>query len=526
VTAGRLRALALGVVLSSGCATAGPVPPPATADAGRAAPSPTPPADEDVSRAVPVAEDRIPKLARTLDAALGAPAFARASVAFLVRSLRTGETLYDRQGQTWLVPASTMKLLTTVAAAERLGWGFRFETRLIAMGPIAGGVLDGDLLVVGSGDPTVNRRHPSRVNALDEWARHLKAQGIRRIAGHVIGDDRFVETPGWGIGWAWDDLAEDYGAAVSALQFNENVVQVTMGPGTTPGAAPVVYLSPGQHGLLVDVQAITAAEDAPASLLTFRQPGTRTLEVRGQAPLRHEPLVTSVAVASPALLFAGELRAALQRQGIVVDGAGIEVAQESDRPRPSDGVTLLVDLSAPLSEIATEMLAWSINLYAESLLVAMDRTPPLSGTDGVTALRATLQDLGVAPESYHTRDGSGLSRNDYLSAAALVATLEAAWKSPTLRDPLMRVLPTTGGPGTLERRLAGTAAAGRVRAKSGSMSNVRSLAGYVETLAGEPLAFAFLSNGFDVRASEIDARVDDLLLALVALPSLQKSSEQ
>lgn len=466
----------------------------------------------------PALESRTAALARVFDTVLASSSFNRASVGLVVRSLATGETLYRRNGQTWLVPASTMKVLTTVAAAERLGWRYRFETRLVAMGPVKDGVVDGDLLVVGTGDPTINPRHPRRVNALDDWARQLKAQGIRRVAGHVIGDDRFVEPPGWGIGWAWEDLVEDYGASYGALQVNENVATVTMGPGLTPGAPPVVYVSPSNHGLLVDVHATTAAEGALASLAVARAPGTRILEVRGQAPLGSEPRTLPVAVANPTLFFAGELRQALLRNGIAVDGSGIDIDEETDRPRAEDGTTLLVDLSAPVTEIAEQMLAWSINLYAETLVVAMDPTPPLSAADGVAALRATLSDLGVASESYHTRDGSGLSRNDYLSADALVATLSAAWDRPSLREPLLEVLPRAGAPGAYERRLAGTPAAGRVRAKTGSMSNVRSLAGYVETLAGEPLAFAFLSNGFDVRGIEIDARVDELLLALVALP--------
>jgi serine-type D-Ala-D-Ala carboxypeptidase/endopeptidase (penicillin-binding protein 4) len=511
----RLRAFALGAVLCVGCASGRPAAPSTPSSAPRETAAATPPAP-----APPAAvEPRTALLARALDAVFASPTFHRASVGVVVRSLATGETLYRRNGQIWLVPASTMKLLTTVAAAERLGWKYRFETRLVAMGPVKDGILDGDLLVVGTGDPTINPRHPTRADALDDWARQLKSQGIRRIDGHVIGDDRFVEPPGWGIGWAWDDLAEDYGASYGALQVNENVATVTMGPGRTPGAPPVVYVSPSNHGLLVDVQATTAAEGAPASLTVARAPGTRILEVRGQAPLGGEPRSLPVAVANPTQFFAGELRQALLRHGVAVSGAGIDIDDETDRPRAEDGTTLLVDLSAPLSEIAEQMLAWSINLYAETLLVAMDATPPLSASDGVAALTATLTGLGVAPESYHARDGSGLSRNDYLSADALVATLSAAWDRPSLRDTLLRVLPTAGVPGPYERRLAGTPAAGRVRVKTGSMSNVRSLAGYVETLAGEPLAFAVLNNGFDVRGSEIDARVDELLLALVALPA-------
>jgi D-alanyl-D-alanine carboxypeptidase/D-alanyl-D-alanine-endopeptidase (penicillin-binding protein 4) len=291
-----------------------------------------------------------------------------------------------------------------------------------------------------------------------------------------------------------------------------------MGPGITPGAPPVVYLSPSNHGLLVDVQATTSAEGTAPSLVVARQPGTRILEVRGQTPWGGAAVSTTVAVANPTLFFTGELRQALLRHGIAVDGTAVDIDQESDRARASEGTVLLVDQSAPLSEIATEMLAWSINLYAESLVVALDRTAPGGMADGVAMLRAALDDLGVPADGYTTRDGSGLSRNDYMSAETLVAALAAAWRDPSLRDGLLRVLPVTGGPGMLERRLTGTSAAGRVHAKSGSMSNVRGLTGIVETAAGEPLAFAFITNGFDVRGAEIDERVDALLLALVALP--------
>jgi len=511
MTTGRLRAFALGAVFAAaGCAvkpaaSAGPPPVAPAPVAELSAPAAPPPTRRDT-------------LARRVDEVLAAPAFERASVAFVARSLATGETVYSRNGGTWLVPASTMKVLTAVAAAERLGWGFRFETRLVATGPVVKGVLDGDLLVVGTGDPTINARHPERADVFDQWARALKARGITRINGHVIGDDSLIEAPGWGIGWAWDDLVEDYGAAVTALQYNENVATVTMGPGLTPGAPPVVYLSPSNHGLLVDVQAVTSAAETAPQLVVTRQPGTRILEVRGRAPWGSAPVSTTVAVANPTIFFTGELRQALLRHGIAVDGAAVDIDEESFRARAAEGTLLLVDQSAPLTDIAREMLAWSINLYAESLVMALDQTPPATTADGVATLKATLDALGVPADGYLTRDGSGLSRNDYLSADTLVAALDGAWRRPSLREGLLTVLPVTGGAGMLERRLTGTPASGRVHAKSGSMSNVRGLTGIVETTAGEPLAFAFLSNGFHVRGTEIDEGVDALLLALVALP--------
>ncbi len=504
----RLRACALGAVLASGCASGRPaaVTPsePQAAPGGLAAVAATP--------------SRTARLAETLDAILASPTFGRASVSVVVRSLDTGETLFRRNGQTWLVPASTMKVLTAVAAAERLGWQYRFETRLVATGPIVNGTIDGDLLVVGTGDPTITPRHPSRADAFDQWAEQLKAQGVRRVNGHIIGDDSAMAPPGLGIGWAWDDLQEDYGAAYGALQYRDSVVEVTMGPGRTPGAPPVVYLAPANHDLYVDVRAVTSAEGTAPSLTLTRPIGSRFLEVHGQAPLGSAPMTLATAAANPTLFYVNELRAALIRHGIAVDGSGRDIDELVERPRAGDGTTLLVDLSAPLAEIVTQMLEWSLNSYAETLLLAMDQTPPATASDGVSRLRDTLTALGVPPGSYSTRDGSGLSRNDYLSADALVATLAAAWASPTLRGPLRAALPVAGADGTLGRRLRGTPGERRVFAKTGSMSNVRSLAGYVDTLAGETLAFAVMTNGFDSRGAEIDQRVDELLLALTALP--------
>ena len=504
----RLRACTLGAVLASGCAAARPadVTPPA------------PPAAPGGLAAVAATPSRTARLAETLDAILASPTFGRASVSVVVRSLDTGETLFRRNGQTWLVPASTMKVLTAVAAAERLGWQYRFETRLVATGPIVNGTIDGDLLVVGTGDPTITPRHPSRVDAFDQWAEQLKARGVRRVNGHIVGDDSATAPPGLGIGWAWDDLQEDYGAAYGALQYRDSVVEVTMGPGRTPGAPPVVYLAPANHDLYVDVRAVTSAEGTAPSLTLTRPIGSRFLEVHGQAPLGSAPMTLATAAANPTLFYVNELRAALIRHGIAVDGSGRDIDELVDRPRAADGTTLLVDLSAPLSEIVTQMLEWSLNNYAETLLLAMDQTPPATASDGVARLRDTLTALGVPPGSYSTRDGSGLSRNDYLSADALVATLAAAWASPTLRDPLKAALPVAGADGTLGRRLRGTPGERRVFAKTGSMSNVRSLAGYVDTLAGETLAFAVMTNGFDTRGAEIDQRVDEVLLALTALP--------
>jgi D-alanyl-D-alanine carboxypeptidase/D-alanyl-D-alanine-endopeptidase (penicillin-binding protein 4) len=285
----------------------------------------------------------------------------------------------------------------------------------------------------------------------------------------------------------------------------------------TPGAPAVLFLSPAYHGLLVVNRAVTGPAGSEPALSLAREPGTRFLSVSGRAPLGGDGSTAVTAVANPTLYFTDELRAALVRHGIEVDGAAADIDDLSDRPRASDGRVLLVDQSPPLSEIVDVALKWSRNAHAEALLLALDATPPAAAQDALPVLRETLAGLGVPPEGYTTRDGSGLSRNDYLSADTLVATLTAAWERPHLRGALQAALPHAGRSGSLANRLKGTPAEARVWAKTGSMSNVRSLAGYVETAAGEPLVFAVLVNGFDVPAAQIDARVDEMLVALVGL---------
>ena len=159
-------------------------------------------------------------LATDLAAIFTAPDLRHAHVAVLVRSLLTGETIYALDERRLMVPASNQKLLTVAAAARKLGWDYRYTTRVLATGTLRpDGTLDGHLVVVGSGDPTINPRHPDRWTALDEWAGQIAARGVKVINGHLIGDDNAFAEPGWGSGWSWDDLVADYGSPIGALQY-------------------------------------------------------------------------------------------------------------------------------------------------------------------------------------------------------------------------------------------------------------------------------------------------------------------
>ena len=221
-------ALVLAALLLAGACAPRTTPPAVPAPAATSAPGPTllAPPLEGASRGT---------MARELDALFGAPALQTAVLSVLVQSLDTGEVLYRLNPDTLVLPASNQKIVTTAVAAARLGWDFRFETRLEASAPIDDGVLHGDLFVVGTGDPTINARENRRDTAFDEMAAALGAAGVSRVDGRLVGDDRACDDERFGDGWQWDDLPYGYSAPVGALQFNENLVEVVVTPAAQAG---------------------------------------------------------------------------------------------------------------------------------------------------------------------------------------------------------------------------------------------------------------------------------------------------
>ena len=467
----------------------------------------------------PASLNAIDALQRDLHRLFTAPAVQHVHWGAHVVSLRDGRTLFAHNAQEFLIPASNQKMLTVAAAAEKLGWDYRFTTRLVGTGPIVGdGVLKGDLIIVGDGDPTINPRHPDRWGVFDRWAEALKARGLKAVAGNVVGDDNRFDEPGWGVGWAWDNLQDGYGAPVGALQYNENQVEVIVGPGMGPGAAGVIATSPIGGGIFIVNKVQTVAADGESGISLARVPGTLHLHVRGQIAATAKPVTVLAAVQNPTEFYLEALRGVFMRHGIDVMGTMTDIDDLLDPPATEGRIELVVDRSPPLSEIADVTMKWSRNGYAETLLHALAPSDQAAtGTRGMPAMREALTVLGLSPDAYLARDGSGLSRYDYVSAESLTRLLTALHNHPTHAAPFRATLPVAGINGTLASRMKGTLAEGRVLAKTGTLSNVRSIAGYLTTTAGEPIAFAFLANNFQVTTAEIDAITDKALARLVEL---------
>ncbi|MEO7134804.1 MAG: D-alanyl-D-alanine carboxypeptidase/D-alanyl-D-alanine-endopeptidase [Vicinamibacterales bacterium] len=486
------------LVFLTGCTSSGSRPPTLSAPATRS-----------------VAE----QLQRDLGAIFSQSNIDHATWAVSVRSLKHDDTLYSLNASRMQTPASTMKLVTSAVAAEKLGWDYRYTTKIYATGPLTDGDLDGDLVIVSNGDPTINPRHPERWGAFDAWAKQLYANGLRRVGGQLIGDDNAFAEPGWGVGWAWDDLSAGYGTAVGALQYNENEVELLIGPGLEPGARAIISVSPPGSGIILDHAVTTAAEGQPSRIALERVPGSNMLRVSGQMAVGATTISQDAAVPNPTILYLSALREALARNGIFIGGNPLDIDDARVKPDYGKATLLLEDRSTTLASIIDVCLKWSRNEYAETMLRSLaPATGEATADAGLAIVRDILSRWGVAPQLYVARDGSGLSRNDYLSPDVLVGVLTAIWRDPRHVDAFRSALPAAGVSGTLAKQLTDTPASGRVWAKTGSMSNVRSLSGYLMTLDDEPIVFTFMATGFHVPASQIDAAMNQALLRLVRYP--------
>jgi D-alanyl-D-alanine carboxypeptidase/D-alanyl-D-alanine-endopeptidase (penicillin-binding protein 4) len=467
------------------------------------------------------------QLRRDLDSVLGDPALAHGTWGVCVQSLKSAETIYSWNPEKLLMPASNMKIVTLAAAAERLGWNYVYRTRVLAAGPIQGGVLAGDLVVVGSGDPSLRIADGSVDRVFGDWADQLKRRGVRTIDGRIVGDDRAFEEQTLGFGWSWDDLAEDYAAGVGALQFNENAVRVNVAPGPAAGDLAAISVEPPGGGIAVTSYVRTAPAGSATSLTVNRLPGHQQLEIRGSIAARTAaPAVLTVSVDNPTLFFVDALRRALIARGIDVRGAAVGSVDNADTvdnvisgPAIQRATPIGSHDSEPLSVLAQRLMKVSQNQYAETFLKTLSlaggtASGRATAEEGRAAARKLFEAWGIDGTGLIQRDGSGLSRYDYVTAKALVVILSHVYHDERLRGPFEASLPRAASDGTLGNRLKGTAAEGRVRAKTGSMSNVRALSGYVTTRDSEELAFSIIANNFEGAAESVNRATDAIVIRL------------
>ncbi len=459
--------------------------------------------------------DNLDVLRSRVLALLADPAISAGTWGVAVRSLKTHEPLVEVNAHRLLTPASTLKAVTLAVTADQLGWEHTYETRVVPVGTVENGVLDGDLVVLGGGDPSFDDWDGAGSTVFAAWAARLKELGISTIGGRIIGIDDVFADEGYGSGWMWDDMAEDYSAPASGLQFNQGTAQIVVTPGE-PGEPAVLMLKPSHTRFPMINRTTTIAAGGATKLSHKALPLTPGAVVSGVIAADAPPQVRNVAIGNPTLYYVNALRTGLLANGIEVLGGAADGDDVAEAPAVDATNAVLTHRSPALPSLADTLMKLSQNMYAETFLRTLGVRKGSGGTAeaGLEVVRNVLTSWGVPTSELVMADGSGLSRYNLVSPSLMVGVLEHVYTSDRLRGPFMTALPVAGAAGTLANRMKGTAAEGRVQAKTGSFTNARSIAGFVTTADGEPLVFDIMTNNYAAPISSVDRVSDAILVAL------------
>jgi D-alanyl-D-alanine carboxypeptidase/D-alanyl-D-alanine-endopeptidase (penicillin-binding protein 4) len=481
-----------------------------------------------LSLAIPLsAADLGPRLDQIIDTT---GALSHAFVGMRVVRLGDGHVLYARNSERLFVPASNMKLFTTALALAKLGAGYRLSTQIGAQVPIdADGALQGDLELVGGGDPSLSgREYPYRSHAapltvysfraMDEMADQLAARGLKRVEGNIVGDDsRYVWEPQPGP-WSSDSATREYGAPVSALILHDNTFALTLRPGAHAGDLARISLTPPFENFTIDNRVVTTDRGA-RKIEFYRSASGSELHVWGAIPKSDAGYAQELAVGDPALYAAEVLRASLLRRGISIRGDALARHRFPDEttPPPSPPSFVLAERrSPPLFDLLQVVDKVSQNLHAEMFLREVAVASGRSGSreSGLAAMDEFLTSAGISHDEYQFTDGSGLSRDTLVSPAAITKLLAHMNQSPH-REEWLSLLPIGGEDGTLGSRFAGHPEARVIHAKTGTLDHVKTLSGYADTPAYGRVAFSLLVNNFEEPGPGVTKAIDELALALL-----------
>jgi serine-type D-Ala-D-Ala carboxypeptidase/endopeptidase (penicillin-binding protein 4) len=468
-------------------------------------------------------------LTKRLDKRLDAPPFDKSLWGVSVMD-HNGKLLYGRNERRLFTPASNAKLVVTAVAAALLPPDFRVRTSLYAAGPVVAGVLRGDLVLYGRGDPSFSRRCYATDTLIagvcdrDPFARlrlmadTLKARGIRQVQGDLVGDGSYFEAASLHPGWELFDLNWWYAAPVSALAFNDNSLDFVWQPGVAVGAPALISMWPDLGDVAFENRTVTVAAGGETDIADrfFRQPGTAQVWAEGTVALDRPPRTESFAVADPNLFAARALRQALADAGVAVTGTTRSTTDSASyagaRARPPVAETV----SRPVRDWIFPILNTSQNLFAEMLLKQLGKRFGRGGSwkEGLAVERRFLIDsMGIDSTEFYLSDGSGLSSENLISPHAFTRLLRYIRAHPRAST-FAPGLPQAGGTGNLKTRFASTPLAGRVRAKTGSIAGVNTLSGYIERADGKPLAFSIELNHHALPTRAVLAAIDSVVVEI------------
>ena len=430
------------------------------------------------------------------------------------------------------MPASNTKLVVSAAATVLLPADYRARTSVYANGTITNGVLQGDLILYGRGDPTWSQRCytvdtlapggcDSTWTAVDAIADSLRARGIRRVTGRIVGDGSYFDPMLTHPSWNSFDLNWWYAAPVSGLGFHDNSVDFQITPGAFVDAPPVITWNPDLTLFTFENRARTVAADSSTTIGDnfFRKPGTLDIWAEGTVSLSRSPWIESFALPDPSLYAARALEISLRKKGISVGGGAASTTDSMvyralrccGSPPP-----VVEYRGRPFPDIVFPILNSSQNWFAEMLLKVLAREAGDTGswTKGLDVEKRFLIDsVKIDSTAFSLEDGSGLAAGNLVTPHAFVQLLAYMYRHPK-RAPFLAGLPRAQQRGSLLRRFAGTPLEGRVLAKTGSIDRVNTLSGYVERADGRVITFSIQANAHDVPTRQMLAQIDSVVVQL------------
>lgn len=456
------------------------------------------------------------ELARQIEAVIDRPPFQRVQWGISVWDPAARAHLYRRDADRRLVPASNLKLVVAATAAHVLDPDYRHRTTVHAAGPLRDGVLEGDLVLYGRGDPLISGRYfESETAVLDGLAEALFARGVRRVTGGVTADESWFDTAYVHRDWEKDDLLWWYAAPVGALGFNDNAIDFLVQRGRRAGEPARITPSPASGFYRFENRARTVPAGQRRTVDFGRIPGTNQVWARGDVPLDASPRMEHVAVADPAQVTGTVFREALERRGIRVGRREVRVVSDPRRS-PAGAPVLAQHLSPTLPHVIGPILGSSQNWFSEQLLKTLGKEVRGEGSwaAGLAVERAFLtRVVGIDSADFVLRDASGLSAANRITPDALVRLLEWIRTSPS-GEVVRAALPVSARSGSLQRRF--TDLPGRVAAKTGYIGNVDSLSGFVKMADGRELVFSIIANGTGLPSWRMKEAIDQVVRVLAA----------
>lgn len=432
----------------------------------------------------------------------------------------TGKTLNEYNSHIFVIPASTLKIVTTSAALGILGRNFRYETKIYFNGNFdkASGILNGNIIIKGSGDPTLNselfKNKKDTSNITDKWADILKQKGLKELKGNIIADASCYEQhiP---ANWIWGDISNYFGVAPCGLSFSDNLYSIVFSSGETGTQAKIIDIKPNYTSITlehdVDVKAAGKEDDAYVT----GDPFGNKKKVKGTIPPNKSSMEIRAALPDPALLCAEFLQSSLVKAGIKCpEKCAKSNYENTDEELKKEKTIMYTNLSPTLEKIIYYTNLTSNNLFCETLLKTIGKG---SNYQGIDRVKNYWKDRGLDVSELYMVDGNGLSRANTVTTFFEASVLQKMFSDSLLYKIFNNSLPVAGVSGSMGNIGKGTFIEKNMRAKTGYISRARGYCGYVKTKTGKDLSFSVLFNNYSCNPKEMKQKIEQFLIAIAEL---------